>query len=76
MEYAFERVSTTVDFQGPGAARGVERRIIGGIREANQERPRVVEEPYDVASGGVGDLFHFTKPNKSDRKNGTKRRPR
>lgn len=39
------------------AAWGVEHRIIGGIWEVDWGKTWVVEEPYDVASGDVGELL-------------------
>lgn len=44
-------------------ARGLERRIIGGFSEVDQDGAWVVEEPYQRANEqDVGDLFDFVKP--------------
>ena len=56
------RVGAAVCLEAPGAAGGVERRIIGGFWEVDQGRAWVVEKPYDVASEDVGRLLEFAKP--------------
>ena len=62
MEDALERVSAAVCLEAPRATGGVERRIIGGFGEVDQDRSWVVEEPYDVASEDIGGLLDFSKP--------------
>lgn len=59
MEDHIERVSSAVRLQAPGATGGVESRILGGIREVNQYRAWVVEEPYAVASGNIRGCLIF-----------------
>ena len=62
MEDALERVSAAECLEAPRATGGVERRIIGGFGEVDQDRAWVVEEPYDVASEDIGGLLDFSKP--------------
>lgn len=47
-----------VGLQAAGAAGSVERRILGGIREVNQDRAGFVEKPNGIASGGVTKSNH------------------
>ena len=55
-------VGAAVCLEAPKATGGVERRIIGGFGKDDQGRAWVVEEPYDVASEGIGGLLDFSKP--------------
>ena len=48
--------------EAPRAAGGVERCVIGGIREVEWDRTWVVEESYNISSEGVGGLLDLTKP--------------
>ena len=57
-----KRVGTAVYLEAPEATGDVERRVVGGSWEVDQDRSWVVEEPYDVASEDVGGLPDFTKP--------------
>ena len=59
---ALEGVSATVGLGAPRATGGVECRVIGGFREVNQGWTWIVEESYDVTSGGVRRLLNFAKP--------------
>ena len=43
-------VGASVGLQAPGAARGVEGRVVSRGREVDDDRAGVVEEAYDVAS--------------------------
>ena len=56
------RLSAAVCLEASRATGSVERRIIGGFGEADQDRAWVVEEPYDVASEDIGGLLDFPKP--------------
>ena len=55
-------VGAAVCLEAPKATGGVERRIIGGFGKDDQGRAWVVEEPYDIASEGIGGLLDFSKP--------------
>ena len=46
-------VGASVGLQAPGAARGVEGRVVGRGREVDDDRAGVVEEAYNVASRTV-----------------------
>ena len=46
-------VGASVDLQAPGAARGVEGRVVGRGRRVDDDRAGVVEEAYNVASRTV-----------------------
>ena len=62
MEDALEGISAAVCLEAPRTTGGVERRIIGGFGEVDQDRAWVVEELYDVSSEDIGGLLDFSKP--------------
>ena len=55
-----KRVSAAVCLEAPRATGGVERRIIGGFWEVDQDGAWVLEEPDDVASEDIGGLLDFS----------------
>ena len=48
--------------EAPRSTGGVQRRVIGGLREVNQGGTWIVKESYDVPVGGVRRLLDFAEP--------------